>query len=392
MDRMLKVALLTGGGEKHYQIGLTKGLVNAGIEVEVVGNDEMAKSDIINMRGVTFYNLRGDQNPNTTLLLKIFRVLKYYYQLISFAFHSKAIVFHIQWDNKFRLIDRLLLMVYYKMLGKKVVYTVHNINVADRDGNNSWFNEFSLKIQYTLSNHLIVHTVTMKEEMIRKFHINDKKISVISHGINSIVPQNRISRERAREKLHLSHSNKVLLFFGNIERYKGVDILINAFEQLKNEDEDFFLVIAGKPKGTMKYLNELKEIIRDKKLTEKIFTHFEFVPDDEIENYFIAADCTVLPYRTIYQSGILFLAYTYGTPILASKVGNFANDIIENKTGYVFEPENMVSMNNCIRRFFSSEMYQQIGSTRQYIMNYANEKYSWNTIGQETRRIYESLT
>ena len=67
-------------------------------------------------------------------------------------------IFHILWNNKFEFFDRTLLMLYYKLLGKKIVFTAHNVNIRKRDGNDSWLNRFSLKIQYQLVDHIFVHT------------------------------------------------------------------------------------------------------------------------------------------------------------------------------------------------------------------------------------------
>ena len=82
----MKVALFTGGNATpHYVLGLLSGLISQGIEVDFIGNDEMSSASILKNKGVNFYNLRGDQNPNAPMKEKILRILKYYYRLIEYT-------------------------------------------------------------------------------------------------------------------------------------------------------------------------------------------------------------------------------------------------------------------------------------------------------------------
>ena len=132
-------------------------------------------------------------------MAKVLRVLKYYARLIVYAAKAKPKLFHILWNNKFQSFDCTLLMLYYKLLGKRVVFTAHNVNAGKRDENDSWLNRMSLNVQYRLSDHIFVHTEGMKSEMAFEFRIPDSKISVIPFGINNTVPNtlSRIPRQKA---------------------------------------------------------------------------------------------------------------------------------------------------------------------------------------------------
>src|SRR5207248_4189210 len=117
----------------------------------------------------------------------------------------------------------------YKLLGKRIVLPVHNVNAGKRDSNDSWLNRLSLKVQYNLSDHLFVHTDGMKREMISEFHIPESKVSVIPFGINNTVPNTGLSSAEAKRRLGVNRSDKTMLFFGNIAPYKGLEYLISAF-------------------------------------------------------------------------------------------------------------------------------------------------------------------
>ena len=89
---------------------------------------------------------------------KAVRLSTYYLRLLKYAVVAKPRIFHILWNNKFELFDRTLLMLYYRLLGRRVVLTAHNVNAAKRDGRDSLLNRLTLWVQYRLSDHIFVHT------------------------------------------------------------------------------------------------------------------------------------------------------------------------------------------------------------------------------------------
>ena len=145
-----RVALLTGGGDKPYALGMAAALTSAGITVDFIGSDDLSVPELLSNTQVNFLNLRGDQASELGLLAKVLRVLNYYRKLLVYAAKARPKLFHILWNNKFELFDRTLLMLYYRMLGKKIVLTVHNVNAGKRDLNDSLLNRLSLRIQVQL--------------------------------------------------------------------------------------------------------------------------------------------------------------------------------------------------------------------------------------------------
>ncbi len=105
------------------------------------------------------------------LFPKAWRVLKYYIHLISYAATAQPKLFHLLWNNKFELFDRTLLMLYYRLLGKKITLTVHNVNARKRDSNDSFLNRLSLRLQYNFCDHIFVHTERMRSELVSDFRI-----------------------------------------------------------------------------------------------------------------------------------------------------------------------------------------------------------------------------
>ena len=167
----IKVGLLTGGIDRPYVFGLAMALASRGVNLDVIGSDLIDRPELHAPPRLNFLNLRGDQRPNVSLKEKILRVLRYYVRLIHYAWVAKPRVFHILWDNKFLLFDRTVLMLYYKVVGKKIAFTAMNVNAGRRDGNNSLLNRMSLRIQYQLADHIFVHTEKMKCELLEDFGV-----------------------------------------------------------------------------------------------------------------------------------------------------------------------------------------------------------------------------
>jgi D-inositol-3-phosphate glycosyltransferase len=389
--RAIRIALLTGGGDKPYALGMATALTSKGVFVDFIGSDDLNVPAVVDNLGVRFFNLRGDQSPEASSLRKIARVTAYYWRLIRYAVAAKPKLFHILWNNKFELFDRTLLMLYYELLGKKVVLTLHNVNRGKRDSNDSWLNRFSLKIQYGLSDHILVHTEKMKRELLSDFDIQESKVSVIPFGINNTVPNTALTTLEAKQQLGVSSNDKTILFFGNIAPYKGLEYLISAFTELLTKDESCRLIIVGKPKGADGYWNQIHQAIAGSPIRDRITERIEYIPDEETELYFKAADVLILPYTYVFQSGVLFLGYSFGLPVIAADVGTLKEDIIEGKTGFTFKPQNSSDLASVISKYFESELFRNLESRRAEIRAYANDRYSWDKVAAVTTVVYSDL-
>jgi glycosyltransferase involved in cell wall biosynthesis len=386
--RAAEVALLTGGADKPYALGLAETLVAQGVFLDFIGSDEIDGPQLHNTPQVNFLNLRGDQSTGASRPAKALRVLKYYVKLLSYAAGAKPAVFHILWNNKFEYFDRTLLMLYYKLLGKRIVLTAHNVNAGKRDLNDSFLNRLTLRIQYRMAEHIFVHAETMKQELLADFGVRGERVSVIPFGINNTLPNTGLSTRDAKRKLGIDAGRKTLLFFGNIAPYKGLDLLIAALAGISKRGEDYQLVIAGRPKGCEPYWRQVREQIEQASLSRQVIERIIYIPDEDVEIYFKAADVLLLPYNHVFQSGVLFLGYSFGLPVIATDVGCMKDEIAEGKTGFVCRAKDAEDLGRVIEKYFSSALYQNLEARRPEIQAYANERYSWTTVGEITRRVY----
>ena len=388
----IRVALLTGGSDRPYALGLSLSLAADHVSLDFVGSDQLDCQELRDSPGLTFLNLRGDQRADASAAQKVTRIFVYYARLVQYAWTAKPKVFHILWNNKFEHVDRTLLMLFYRLLGKKIVFTAHNVNAGTRDATDSRLNRLTLKIQYRLAHHIFVHTHKMKAELIEQFGVRESEVTVIPFGINNSIPQSALTRSEARRRLGIEDSAPTMLFFGNIAPYKGLAFLVEAYRRIALRHPDYRLIIAGQlTRGCELYMKDVQRAIATDASQSRIVQRIEFIPDDEAETYFKAADVLVLPYTHVYQSGVLISGYTFGLPAVASDVGSFKDDIVEGETGFLCRPCDPIDLARVIEEYFESDLFAALGRRREEIREHARARYSWATVSRMTRLIYQHL-
>jgi D-inositol-3-phosphate glycosyltransferase len=117
----------------------------------------------------------------------------------------------------------------------------------------------------------------------------------------------------------------------------------------------------------------------------------QFIPDEEMELYLKGGDVLVLPYKEIFQSGVLFLAYSFGLPVVATDVGSFREEIVEGKTGFLCKPGDPADLAKAIETYFASDLYKNFKVRRQEIKDYANAHHSWRAVAELTENAYAKI-
>ena len=389
----IEIGLLTGCQDRPYAFGLAMALIAKGVHVDEIGSDGEDSPELQVTPNLRFLNFRGRQNQNEKFVSKLKQVLVYYARLMRYTARSKPAIFHILWNNKFEYFDRTLLMLYYRLCGKKIAFTAHNVNQAKRDAKDSFLNRLTLRIQYRLTDHIFVHTQKMKTELCDDFAVAEKAVTVIRHPINNAFPDTALTPSEAKRLLGVKDIEKTILFFGRIRPYKGIEHLLTAFQQLLKTHANYRLIIAGEPKkGSEAYLDEIREIAHRDFKPGEIILKFQFIPDQEMELYLKAGDVLVLPYKDIFQSGVLFLAYTFGLPVVATDVGSFREEIVEGKTGFICKPGDPADLAKTLETYFLSDIYTDLRTRRKDIKDYANTVHSWDAVAELTRNVYVAIS
>lgn len=188
-----------------------------------------------------------------------------------------------------------------------------------------------------------------------------------------------MSRQEAREQLHLS-GEKVLLFFGFVRKYKGLKYLLQAMPRISRELSDVKLLIVGDFDNDK---HEYMEMIQEWKIQEYIEIHDGYIPDKEVEKFFAASDVVVLPYESATQSGIVQIAYGFEKPVIASNVGGLPEVVTDGKTGFITNAKDSDDLAEKVIQFFNEKKADEF---RNEIVKEA-DKYSWDHL----RRVVEKL-
>lgn len=177
-----------------------------------------------------------------------------------------------------------------------------------------------------------------------------------------------VDRAGARARLGIRARN-VILFFGYVRAYKGLDVLINAMPIVARE-HDVELVVAGEfYDDRLKYEEQIRAIAPDGLIT----LHPEYASTEKVRDYFSAADVVVLPYRSATQSGIAQIAFNFDVPVIASDVGGLGEVVKDGSTGYVVPPDDAEALGAALSRFFRE------GAAGVFVPNIREEKkkYTW---------------
>ena len=177
----------------------------------------------------------------------------------------------------------------------------------------------------------------------------------------------RVDKKEARKYLNLNLGDKIILFFGLIRKYKGLDLLLKALADERLSDVK--LIIAGEYYDSKK---EYDKIISDLNLTSRIIQYDHFIPTEEVKYFFGSADLLVQPYHSATQSGISQMAYHFHKPMVVTDVGGLSEIIPNEKVGYVVET-NAESVADAIFRFYNEN------KETEFVANVAIEKerFSW---------------
>jgi glycosyltransferase involved in cell wall biosynthesis len=389
----VQALILTGGFDKPYAYGLATALAAHGVSLQVVGSDDVDCPEMHTTPGITFRNFLRSSQPGWSLWNRSWNVARYYARLLIFVVSSPIRIVHVLWNGKLAYFDRTILAVVFKAVGKRVAFTAHNINAKRRDGGDSWWNRWTLRVQYRLADSIFVHTAAMAQELTTDFAVPAQKITVIPFGINNSIPVWNPRSADCRRNLGIDATDRVILFFGSIRPYKGLHYLIEALELIAQGSPDRYrLLIAGAPhKEDRAYWSRLQAKIARSPIGPWVIERSEYIPDADIEQYFMAADLLALPYTHVYQSGVLFLGYSFGLPAVTSRAGSFEEEVIEHETGFVAETANARDLARAITQYFQSDLYRDLGARRARIKEFAQQRYSWDVVADRTVAVYKAI-
>lgn len=316
---------------------------------------------------------------------------------------TKIDVFHVQHEYFLYggILSAMLFPFLLMLLVTKapIIVTLHGIiSRADLDKiseeNNSLPNSvkmFMLKINIweigLFSKKIIVHDKFLKEILSKEYTLNNSKIIVIPHGVENMEIYNDIA---AKKILNFSQK-KVILFFGYLVKRKGLEVLIEAFQNLEKERNDTVLVIgAGKNprlKENKEYQNYYNKIKTKAEQIPNVF-FIGFIPETKLKTYVSAADIIVFPYSApIAASGALTYAISFGKIVLCSDIITF-KDLVQSDT-LLFKANDSKNLHKRLIELLT--MNQKDHESLQDLIKNIRNDYSWANIAHKTLDIYKTM-
>ena len=380
---MKKVAIIDtlgahGGGFHFYTFGQSMGLIHHGFDVSLYTNNETTNPKINKLKFFTFYkNIFKSK-------LKIINGLRWIVGSLLSIFHARMngvsmFHFHIFYSNSLIIFNLFLV----KLLFGKVILTIHDVSSLS-------CNEESLmsyKLMYKLTDLILTHNEFSKKEIIKKNYTLTQKIHIVPHG--NYTPFIEIKQDKLKSKQYLGipENKKIILFFGMIKEAKGLDILLKAFRKVVDLNSNIILLIAGRTwqDDLLLYQN----LIDKNNLANNIFFHNRFIEDKDVGHYYCVSDLVVLPYKRIYQSGVLMMALSYARPVLVSDLDPFNEILSDNKNGFFFKSEDINDLAKKLCLLLTDT--ENLLRVQQNGKRLVNQRYDWIQIGRLVKEAYQTL-
>jgi glycosyltransferase involved in cell wall biosynthesis len=359
-----KLLLMAGSFQPPYVRDLANAFGEAGVSVLLIGSDRHRHIQF--HENVQFLNLRGNDSPERSFHRKVFELGVYYFRLLRYLRGSGlSLMYTIGTVKPF--IYGIVFNTLIKMQGKTVVHTVHNLLPHDRP---TLVNKLLYWTIYRIvADHLVTHTDFLKDQLVRRFRVPERKVTVAQHGTYRVSAVEQTEKKKARQLLDIATDKFVLLCFGKQYPYKGFHFLLQCLSGL--EDRSLHVLIQGQADSA--YQARMRSLISDLKNPGMVEYDPTFVTDEKTRLLFTTSDLVVFPYFEPSQSGVMFLAYAYGRPVLASDIGSFPRYIVPGRTGELFETGNRRSLLRKLELIRGA--YTKYDEA--YIRNHAYSRYSW---------------
>lgn len=246
-----------------------------------------------------------------------------------------SLVIFVWWMPFFGPAYSTIALLLKKLTNSKVAFLVENYISHE----NRWFDKVVSKLTLNMADAFICQSNFVKDQLSK----NHKKPTFkTTLSVYDCYNNDTFTKQTAKNKLGIS-TEKVVLFFGLIRKYKGLDKLIEGFNLIKQKHKDTTLLIVGE---CYEDINFYKNIIQKQGIENNTILVDEFIDNENIEPYFKAADVVCLPYNSASQSGILMMAYGFYRPVVVNNVGGLPELVVKGKTGEVIEnntPESIAS-------------------------------------------------
>ena len=297
-------------------------------------------------------------------------------KLIAYRCFRGYRILHIHWVFQFPSLAVLKLnFLLYRLLGLKIVWTVHNViphNPGPHDpARGRWL--------FRHADRKIVHYRSTLPEIEAVFGVRrDDTLHVIPLPIFDFYP-NRIDPREARAGLSISEGKKVVLCFGEVRKSRGCEDFVEALKRLGDE---YVGMIVGRPA----HGPTVSRLVEEGKGLANLRLDLRYIGDEEVQIYFNACDAVVLPYTQVTTSGVAMLAFYFARPVVASRIGSLV-EVVGEDMGTLVPPGDPEALAEGVRSIFARDP-RAMGRRA---LEVTRQEYSWDRVAEMTARVYASL-
>lgn len=365
------------GGMNYYDFGLMMGLGRLGNDVTLYTSEPLLFDITSNKNlkvNLAYKGLFGTKNK----FLMLLHYIKGTFKSLNDSRRRKVKIIHFQ-IYAITYLESFVVWLTKKM-GFKLIVTIHDVesfNKQNRKKLTSFFYNSVDKI--IVHNNVSYNTILNIIEEYSNSEEIKTKCNIIPHGSYIGMLPKKMEKHAAKKVFNLENDTFTFLFFGQIKKVKGLDILLKAYSKfLKKTNKKVKLIIAGK---VWKDDAEIYDkIIQEENLKNDLIMDIKYIPDSDIVKYYSAADCIVLPYKKIFQSGVLLMAQSYKVPVIVSDLPGMT-EIVENlKNGFIFESESVDDLVISMEKVISCD---DLNSICENAYNKLLEKYNWDVIAEK---------
>jgi glycosyltransferase involved in cell wall biosynthesis len=323
------------------------------------------------------------KNIQTKNLLKWYNPISW----IKAGLEATGDVIHAQHWALYSSAMYCIILPIAKIRGKKRILSIHNITPHENGAIFFAFDTFLNRIVFPFADVLIVHNIRNKEKLISLYGIDEQKISIITHGTLHTYHQIiGISQQNAREHLQIPQHKKIILFFGYLWSYKGLDILLASLSLVKKTLNGVVVLIAGQP---LRDWGNYEKIIKERGLENDVIKKLQYIPDQEVEYFFSSADLVVLPYKKEpfdTHGGVGALALSFKKPLLVTDVGGLPEYVKDKRM--IVSPDDAEELSSRIILVFNDAvLLNKLSKDSEELA----KELSWDKIADKTIAVYQSV-
>lgn len=325
-------------GMDYFSSQLASALTKTGFTTSVYSNFSDSKN-------FNAYNVYDEKKDSKFEKLKSYLTGNIQFFLKTLRFKDYDLTFH---SFKTTLKESIVLLK-ARMLRYRIHLIVHDVEGFDKNDSillKKW-------VMKSLATHVYTLNSQSREILSKKVNLPIEQISLIRHGHFLDLPDSKVSMKAARQKLSLDEKEFYFLFFGQIKPVKALDVAIEALSKVNSGK----LIIAGKVRADD--YKTYQQLIERHNLQNRVITHIRYISNEERELFFKASNAVLIPYRKIFQSGVLLMALSYRKIVIASDLEPNKEVITHNKTGYLFKTENSGDLADKMSLAMANQTQQQ---------------------------------